>query len=65
MRAAEFTATVVPTLRYRDVAAAIDWLCEAFGFDHLGSKDHGMAALGTEREIRAAAATGSGMRGVS
>ena len=24
---------VVPTLRYRDVAAAIDWLCNAFGFD--------------------------------
>src|SRR5436190_19380797 len=25
--------TIVPTLRYRDVAAAIDWLCKAFGFD--------------------------------
>ena len=25
--------TIVPTLRYRDVAAAIDWLCNAFGFD--------------------------------
>jgi uncharacterized glyoxalase superfamily protein PhnB len=25
--------TVVPTLRYRDVAAAIDWLCNAFGFE--------------------------------
>jgi uncharacterized glyoxalase superfamily protein PhnB len=24
---------VVPTLRYRDVATAIDWLCNAFGFD--------------------------------
>jgi uncharacterized glyoxalase superfamily protein PhnB len=24
--------TIVPTLRYRDVAAAIEWLCEAFGF---------------------------------
>jgi len=24
--------TVVPTLRYRDVAAAIGWLCNAFGF---------------------------------
>jgi uncharacterized glyoxalase superfamily protein PhnB len=33
MRATEFTETVVPTLRYRDVAAAIDWLCEAFGFE--------------------------------
>ena len=25
--------TIVPTLRYRDVAAAIEWLCEAFGFE--------------------------------
>jgi uncharacterized glyoxalase superfamily protein PhnB len=25
--------TVVPTLRYRDAAAAIDWLCNAFGFE--------------------------------
>jgi uncharacterized glyoxalase superfamily protein PhnB len=24
--------TIVPTLRYRDVAAAIEWLCRAFGF---------------------------------
>jgi uncharacterized glyoxalase superfamily protein PhnB len=33
MRVTEITETVVPTLRYRDVAAAIDWLCEAFGFE--------------------------------
>ena len=26
------TATIVPTLRYRDAAAAIEWLCRAFGF---------------------------------
>ena len=25
--------TIVPTLRYRDVAAAIDWLCNAFGLE--------------------------------
>ena len=25
-------ATIIPTLRYRDAAAAIDWLCKAFGF---------------------------------
>lgn len=25
--------SIVPTLRYRDVAAAIDWLCNAFGFE--------------------------------
>ena len=24
---------VIPTLRYHDAAAAIDWLCRAFGFD--------------------------------
>jgi len=31
MRATD-AATIVPMLRYRDVATAIDWLCEAFGF---------------------------------
>jgi uncharacterized glyoxalase superfamily protein PhnB len=25
-------ATIIPTLRYRDAPAAIDWLCRAFGF---------------------------------
>ena len=25
--------TIIPTLRYRDVAAAIEWLCRAFGFE--------------------------------
>ncbi len=27
-----FNASVIPTLRYRDGQAAIDWLCKAFGF---------------------------------
>lgn len=27
------SGTIVPTLRYRDIAAAIDWLCNAFGFE--------------------------------
>lgn len=27
------TATIIPTLRYNDVTAAIDWLCSAFGFE--------------------------------
>ena len=27
------TATVIPTMRYHDAAAAIEWLCKAFGFD--------------------------------
>jgi uncharacterized glyoxalase superfamily protein PhnB len=30
-QAKQTVATVVPTLRYRDAAAAIDWLCNAFG----------------------------------
>jgi uncharacterized glyoxalase superfamily protein PhnB len=25
-------ATIIPSLRYRDALAAIDWLCRAFGF---------------------------------
>lgn len=27
------TATIIPTLRYKDAANAIDWLCSAFGFE--------------------------------
>ena len=26
-------STVIPCLRYRDAAAAIEWLCETFGFE--------------------------------
>jgi uncharacterized glyoxalase superfamily protein PhnB len=26
-------ATIIPSLRYRNALAAIDWLCRAFGFD--------------------------------
>lgn len=26
-------ATIIPTLRYNDAPAAIDWLCDAFGFN--------------------------------
>ncbi|MET0194391.1 MAG: VOC family protein [Hyphomicrobiaceae bacterium] len=28
-------ARLVPTLRYRDIAAAVEWLCSAFGFKRL------------------------------
>ena len=56
-------ATVIPTLRYKDAAAAIEWLCKAFGFEqHLvvpgedGAIVHaqlvfgnGMVMLGSER----------------
>lgn len=58
------TATVIPTLRYRDAPAAIDWLCEAFGFEkHLVVPDddggiahaqlvfgNGMIMLGSARD---------------
>ena len=27
------TPTIIPTLRYRDAAAAVEWLCRAFGFE--------------------------------
>jgi len=29
----EFRSSVIPGHRYRDAAAAIDWLCQAFGFE--------------------------------
>jgi uncharacterized glyoxalase superfamily protein PhnB len=31
--AKETKATVIPCLSYRDAAAAIEWLCKAFGFE--------------------------------
>ena len=31
--AADTTSTIIPCLRYRDALAAIDWLCQAFGFE--------------------------------
>ena len=57
-------ATVIPTMRYNDAAAAVEWLCEAFGFEkHLvvpgedGTVVHaqlifgtGMVMLGSARE---------------
>jgi uncharacterized glyoxalase superfamily protein PhnB len=57
-------ATIIPTLRYRDAGAAIEWLCRAFGFEkHLvvsgegNSIAHahltfgnGMIMLGTARD---------------
>ncbi len=27
------TANIIPTMRYRDAPAAIEWLCRAFGFE--------------------------------
>ena len=62
--AKDTTATIIPSLRYRDAPAAIEWLCEAFGFEkHLvvpggnGTIDHaqlvfgnGMIMLGSARD---------------
>ncbi|WP_454831768.1 VOC family protein [Pseudoxanthomonas wuyuanensis] len=31
--AADTTATIIPCLRYRNAQVAIDWLCNAFGFE--------------------------------
>ena len=46
-------ANIIPTLRYRDAAAAIEWLCRAFGFEkHLvvpgegGTIAHAQLTLG-------------------
>jgi len=43
--AIEPEGTIVPTLRYRDVATAIDWLCNAFGFEkhHVVNGESGAA----------------------
>jgi uncharacterized glyoxalase superfamily protein PhnB len=50
---AHANTTIIPTLRYRDAPAAIDWLCAAFGFErHLvvpgtaGQVAHAQLALG-------------------
>jgi uncharacterized glyoxalase superfamily protein PhnB len=46
-------STVIPCLRYRDALAAIDWLCEVFGFEKQavytnpdGSVAHAQLVLG-------------------
>lgn len=58
------SATIIPTLRYRDAKAAVAWLCDAFGFarkavheDDRGGVAHaelvlgnGMIMLGSVRE---------------
>ena len=58
------TATIIPTLRYHDAAAAIEFLCNAFGFEKLlvvpGENDtiahaqltygNGMVMVGSSRD---------------
>ena len=64
MTAKATVSTVIPAMHYRDAARAIDWLCEAFGFErHLvvpGENDtiahaelrfgNGMIMLGSVRD---------------
>jgi uncharacterized glyoxalase superfamily protein PhnB len=39
-------ATVIPCLRYRDAPAAIEWLCQVFGFERqfVAANDDGSIA---------------------
>ena len=49
-------ATIIPTMRYRDAAAAIEWLCTAFAFEkHLVVPGEG------DRIAHAQLTNGSGM----
>jgi uncharacterized glyoxalase superfamily protein PhnB len=49
-----FTPTIIPTLRYRDVPRAIEWLCAAFGFEkHLLVDDADGAVIYAELAIGA------------
>lgn len=47
------TSSIIPTMRYRDAPAMVDWLCEAFGFqrqlvvpDGAGGIAHAQLTLG-------------------
>ena len=49
-----FATSIIPTLRYRDVPRAIDWLCTAFGFEkHLIVDDEDGGVLYAELVIGA------------
>jgi uncharacterized glyoxalase superfamily protein PhnB len=62
--AKDTTATVIPAFRYRDAPAAIEWLCNAFGFEKQAVYEgkpgiiehaqltfgHGMIMLGSMRD---------------
>jgi len=59
------TATVIPSLRYRNALAMIDWLCKAFGFEkHAVYADgevvhHAQLALGNGMIMLGSADNGS------
>ena len=59
-------AAVIPCLRYRDAPAAIDWLCQVFGFErHLVVPDEGGAILHAQLRIDTGAGIGMLMLGSS
>ena len=39
------TVNVIPTMRYRDARAALEWLCKAFGFEEQLVVDHGNGTI--------------------
>jgi len=38
-------ANIIPTLRYRDARRAIDWLCDAFGFERHAVHEDGEGGI--------------------
>lgn len=64
--AAHTTATIIPSLRYRDALTAIDWLCRAFGFekhavyaDENGIVQHAQLVFGNGMIMLGSVANGS------
>ena len=64
--AANTIATIIPSLRYRDALAAIDWLCGAFGFekqavytDDKGIVQHAQLTFGNGMIMLGSVANGS------
>ena len=60
------SSPIIPTLRYEDAAAALDWLCRAFGFEkHLvvtseaGTIDHAQLTFGGSMIMLGSAKDGS------
>ena len=39
------SATIIPTLRYRDAVAMVEWLCNAFGFERRLVVDDGAGGI--------------------
>ena len=65
--AADTVSTIIPSLRYRDALAAIDWLCSAFGFekqavyaDDNGVVQHAQLVFGNGMIMLGTVAGGSG-----